>query len=63
MALEALAEAVLPIIGRAVGYIFVDILLNVICYLTGYVVLGAGGVSGVRIAAITRRKPMKRWLK
>ncbi|NGN98843.1 hypothetical protein G5S52_14675 [Grimontia sp. S25] len=39
MALEALVEAVLPVIGRAVGYIFVDILLNVVCYLTGYVVL------------------------
>ena len=36
--IEAVFEAVLPFIGRVLGWIFVELLLHIICYSTGFVI-------------------------
>ena len=37
----AIAEVVIPFIGRLVGWVFVEFLGHMVCYLTGYAVLKA----------------------
>jgi len=36
--IEAVFEAVLPFIGRILGYIFIELLLHIICYSTGFAI-------------------------
>ena len=39
MIIEAFAESVLPMIGRVIGYIVIEIVFRIIFYTTGYVFL------------------------
>lgn len=41
MLLEGIFEAVISIIGRAIGYIFVELLAHIILYTTGFVLIKA----------------------
>lgn len=41
MILEGLFEAVLPAIGRVLGYIVIELFFQVVCYATGFVFLRA----------------------
>ncbi len=36
--IEVVFEAVLPFIGRVLGYIFIELLLHIICYTTGFAI-------------------------
>lgn len=36
--IEVVFEAVIPFIGRILGYIFIELLLHIICYSTGFVI-------------------------
>jgi len=37
MIFEAIAEAVFPVLGRILGYIFLDLIGQIICYSIGFV--------------------------
>jgi hypothetical protein len=39
MVVEVLFEAILSVVGRIIGYIFIELIFQVICYLTGYAFL------------------------
>ena len=39
MIMDILFETIFPAIGRMLIYLFVEIIYNTICYLTGYVVI------------------------
>jgi len=37
--MDFIVEAVLPFIGRVLGYILIELFLHVICYTTGFVIV------------------------
>ena len=38
MIIEAMLETVFPIIGRALSFIFIQILINTVFYITGFII-------------------------